>query len=147
RGIQLDIFVQFVKQSGYNYMRSFTFPGDFSNQPELVMNRWRQEGDDAGIQRFTVFDPDGSVSTAFSYSLFSNNVVSDASFIRLKNVSLSWQLPSSWMQKVKMKGFRLYVQGQNLVTFTDYIGLDPENMTSQSLPPLRMITAGFQLTL
>jgi TonB-linked SusC/RagA family outer membrane protein len=146
-GIQLDLFLQFVKQTGYSYLRSFSFPGDFSNQPAIVMNRWRQPGDESSIQRFTAFDPDGTVTTAYSYNAFSNNAVTDASFIRLKNVSLSWQLPSKWTQKAKLEKSRVYVQGQNLLIFTKYLGLDPENQTSQSLPPLRIITVGLQITL
>lgn len=144
---QLDLLFQFVKQTGYSYIRSFTFPGDLSNQPVQVIERWQQPGDDSGIQRFTAFDPDGSVGLAFGRNRLSNNAVTDASFMRIKNASLSWTLPTVWCQKIKLSSGKLYVQGQNLFTITRYIGLDPESQMSMSLPPLRMITAGLQVSL
>jgi len=144
---QFDFLFQFVKQSGFSYIRSFTFPGDLSNQPAQVMARWQQPGDDSGIQRFTAFDPDGSVGLAFNRNRLSNNAVTDASFMRLKNASVSWTLPTAWCQKVKLSSGKIYIQGQNLFTITRYIGLDPENQMSMSLPPLRMITAGLQVSL
>ncbi len=147
KDIQLDFFVQFVKQTGYNYQQSFTIPGRLSNQPAVVMERWQQPGDMADIQRFTAVDPTAAVSTAYYQNIASNNFITDASFVRLKNISLSWQLPSTWMQKVKMNGSRIYIQGQNVLTFTKYKGLDPETQFSQSLPPLRMLTAGIHITL
>jgi hypothetical protein len=70
-------------------------------------------------------------------------VVTDASYIRLKNVSLSYDLPQSWTGQLQC---RLYLEGQNLLTFTPYTGTDPEFKTTGFLPPLRMLSAGVQLT-
>jgi hypothetical protein len=53
--------------------------------------------------------------------------VEDGSFVRLKNVSLSYNLPSGLVNKTRvLKGVRATIAGQNLVTFTDYTGFDPE---------------------
>ncbi|MBT1704455.1 SusC/RagA family TonB-linked outer membrane protein [Chryseosolibacter indicus] len=145
KGLQLDFFFQYVKQTGYGYHRSFTMPGDLSNQPVEVMKRWQHPGEVTNVQKFSFADPDASVGTAFSRNLSSDNIISDASFIRLKTVSLSWQLPEKWSKKIKQASGRIYIQGQNLVTFTNYLGLDPENQNSQSLPPLRMLTVGLQV--
>jgi hypothetical protein len=147
QGITLDIFFQFVSQTGRDYMDSFSFPGDLSNQPVHVMKRWQKEGDITDVQRFTVLNPDGNVGRASSNYRFSDQVITDASFIRLKNISLSWRLPSVWTHKAKIESSSIFIQGQNLFTFTNYIGYDPESMTSSSLPPLRVITAGIQLKL
>jgi TonB-dependent starch-binding outer membrane protein SusC len=147
RSISLDVFVQFVNQRGYSAARSFSFPGDFSNQPDYVMSRWQKEGDQTEIQRFTAFDPTGEVTAAYANNIFSNNAVTDASFIRLKNISLSWTLPLEWRKVAKLEEARFYVNAQNVFTFTDYVGLDPETQLSQTLPPLRMITVGVQVTL
>jgi hypothetical protein len=68
----------------------------------------------------------------------------DASYVRLRNVSLSFQLPSAWQQKMHLANARIFVQGQNLLTITKYIGLDPES-GSTVIPPLRTITVGGQL--
>jgi len=145
KGIRLEVFFQWVKQTAYKPGYYFLFPGAMSNQPAGVMDRWQQTGDQTDVQRFTAFDPDGKVTTAFGYYNLSDEIIEDASFIRLKNVSLSWELPDEWIQKLKMENCRVYLQGQNIFTFTRYKGLDPETQ-SLSLPPLRMLTAGLQLT-
>jgi hypothetical protein len=90
-------------------------------------------------------------SYAAAYSAYSRWAVSDAnfvdaSFIRLKNVSLSYSLPDALMKKWHLQKIRFYVQGQNLFTITGYKGYDPETK-GVSLPPLRVLTAGIQLTL
>jgi TonB-dependent starch-binding outer membrane protein SusC len=144
KGIELDIFFQFVKQQGYNYLQFFDSPGAMSNQPVEVLQRWQQAGDQSSTQQFSAI---GEGSEKYVDYIFSDKAISDASFIRLKNVSLSWQLPDRWMEKMKMTKLRIYVQGQNLLTFTKYVGLDPETQSSSSLPPLRMITGGIQITL
>jgi len=143
-GLRLEVFFQFVKQTGRDYRSSFNWPGNASNQPTEVMNRWRNPGDATDIQKFSAFN--GEAINAYFQNAYSDNLISDASFIRLKNVSLSWQLPSKWTGKIASESARIFLQGQNLLTFTKYRGLDPETMNSVSLPPLRVITAGFQIT-
>lgn len=140
--VQLDIFFQFVNQTGSNYMKSFSSPGMLSNQPNVVLGRWQESGDNAIIQRYSSI-----TSIPYIYNRFSDNVISDASFIRLKNASLSWQLPEKWMKKLKITGAKVNVQGQNLLTFTNFLGMDPESQNVSFLPPLRVVAAGFQLTL
>jgi hypothetical protein len=140
--VQLDIFFQFVNQTGSNYMKSFSSPGMLSNQPNVVLGRWQEAGDNAIVQRYSSL-----TSISYIYNRFSDNVISDASFIRLKNASLSWQLPEKWMKKLKITGAKLNLQGQNLLTFTNFLGMDPESQNVSFLPPLRVVAAGFQLTL
>ena len=147
RGFQLELFFQFVKQNGFSYRQSFAYPGSLSNQPDVVMNRWQQAGDASGIQRFSATDPAGEVGLAYYYQLASDHNILDATFIRLKNASLSWRLPSSLLSKATVKDVRIFLQGQNLFTITDYVGLDPETQTSLALPPLRIVSVGFHLTL
>ncbi|HRJ29741.1 MAG TPA: TonB-dependent receptor [Cyclobacteriaceae bacterium] len=142
-GLQVDFLFQFVKQTGYNYINSFTVPGDFSNQPAVVTARWQNSGDQTGIQQYTVIGPG---TGTFINQKFSDKAISDASFIRLKNVSVSWQFPSAVLKKVRMQNARLYLQGQNLLTITNYLGMDPENQNVSFLPPLRMVSLGAQIT-
>jgi hypothetical protein len=80
---------------------------------------------------------------ASEYFALSDGAVGDASFIRLKNISLSYTIPPVWLQGVAC---RLSVQAQNLLTFTSYKGADPEFTQGGSLPPMRVISAGVQLT-
>ncbi|MBT1697920.1 SusC/RagA family TonB-linked outer membrane protein [Fulvivirgaceae bacterium PWU4] len=149
---QLDVFFQFVKQTGINYLSMFlNTPGSrLTNQPVQVLDRWQQPGDITGIQQFTQRGggPLGVAATAYNNAReYSDYAISDASFVRLKNVSLSWQLRSSWLKSMRLQQGSVYVQGQNLLTFTKYAGYDPEiPVGSRSLPPLRIVMAGIQLT-
>lgn len=149
KGLELDIFFQFVSQTGRNYLNSFTNqPGSrLSNQPAEVMERWQNPGDISGYQQFTT-RPASNAGAAYRNVIFdSDRIVSDASFIRLKNVQVSYQFPSKWLGKIKLQNARIYTQGQNLLTFTRFKGLDPESQLTFALPPLRTFTLGIQLTL
>jgi TonB-linked SusC/RagA family outer membrane protein len=144
---QLEVLFQFVKQNSYNYLYASgaTAPGGGVNQPVAVLDRWLQPGDHTGIQKFT--QAFGAAGTAFINVLSSDQVITDASFIRLKNLSLSWQLPEKWMQQLHLKSSQVYVQGQNLFTITHYRGLDPETAAKKEIyPPLRSCTAGLRLS-
>ena len=147
KGLELDFTWQFVKQIGSPILfnnGTIVVPGSFyagySNQPATILNRWRKPGDIALIQQFStnLFPLFFNLANAQT----SNANFTDASYLRLKNLSFSWQLPNTWQQKIHLKNFKLYVQCQNLVTLTHYQGLDPENQSVDGLPPLRIITTG-----
>lgn len=142
KGFQLDILFQYAKQTGRNYMIFKGAPGTMQNQPVMVLNRWMNEGDASHIQRY---GQNSEATTAYTRLISSNRSVDDASFIRLKNIALSYVLPSQWINKAKLSNARLFLQGQNLLTITRYEGLDPETQGT-FLPPLRVLTAGFSLT-
>jgi hypothetical protein len=145
---QLDFMFQFVKQTGYNYLRMFNMPGAFganANQPNFVLNHWQKIGELKDIQQYSQ-DCNGSKYTAYSnLRNSSDDAISDASFIRLKNIALSYNLASLFHNKIKPQSARIYLQCQNVLTITQYLGLDPE--TQSLLPPLRVLTAGIQITL
>jgi hypothetical protein len=142
KGFELDFLFQFVKQLGPNYRfrNSFIFPGQFSatssNQPVTVLNRWQNAGDVTNVAKFTT-GSNGYAGGDFAYT--------DASYLRLKNVSLSWQLPNKWVDRKYFKSFRLYMQGQNVLTITNWKGLDPETQSVSTLPPLRIWAIGLQV--
>ncbi|MEQ1586213.1 MAG: SusC/RagA family TonB-linked outer membrane protein, partial [Cyclobacteriaceae bacterium] len=144
KGITLDFLFQFVKQTGYSYLQTFNAPpGTMTNFPTFITTEHWTPGDDATIQRYSV-----STQGAAANALYINSQYyeADASFIRLKNISLSYSLPAKWLQKIRMQSIRTYLQGQNLATFTRYKGLDPETQLN-NLPPLRVLTIGIQITL
>jgi len=146
KGFQLDVFFQFMKQTAYSYWNtnSPAQAGQFNrNEPAaLVGKTWTSAGDNA---------PYGRLSTQFAsdpnFNLSSSNYgLGDASFIRLKNLALSYTLPKAWQQDMHLQSLSVYVQGENLFTITNYFGLDPET-GNNVLPPLRMITLGIHATL
>ncbi|SHG26893.1 TonB-linked outer membrane protein, SusC/RagA family [Flavobacterium segetis] len=138
---QLDFLFQFVKQLGFNYNGSGVVPGAGNNQPVSNLNSW-QPGQTNGVQLYTAGFNDEAVNAYYSYYSYSDAAFSDASFIRLKNLSLSYTLPQSWLN---VASCRLYLQGQNLFTITRFNGADPENQSFGKLPPLRVMTMGIQL--
>lgn len=142
KGFELSFFFQFSKRDGD--IMSSTYPGTtFSgNQTVQWLNRWRQPGDVAAL-------PKASTTTAVASYLSSSSAPwGDASYIRFRNASLSYSLPAGVVSKLKMNTCRIYIQGQNLYTWTrnKYVS-DPEtiatiNQSSVVMPPLRVLTAG-----
>ena len=143
---QLDVFIQFVKQLGYNTISSFSVPGGFNNynEPTTVLSRWKSPGDLTNVEQFT--QSYGTAYNAYDNLQYSDAIVTDASFIRFKNVALSYSLPDSWKSKLHLQNVKIYLQCQNLFTITHYQGIDPET-GGLNLPPLRMITGGLQVNL
>jgi hypothetical protein len=113
-----------------------------ANQPDFVMDQWQNEGDQSQIQLFTAgYNFDALI--AHSRYMFSNASITDASFVRLRNASLTYSLPQRREGSLNCK---IYLQGENLLLFTKFNSGDPEQL-SGFLPPLRKLTMGFQLTL
>jgi TonB-linked SusC/RagA family outer membrane protein len=142
---KMDLFIQVVKQLGLTYFASdYVVPGMIGNQPELVLNRWNMPGMQPNMQKFT--QTFGDAGQAYFNYLSSNGIIGDGSFIRLKNLSLSYKLPSKMLQRYKITDLTLFVQGQNLLTLTSYKGVDPENQSIYSLPPLKTLAVGFHIS-
>jgi TonB-linked SusC/RagA family outer membrane protein len=150
-GIELDIFLQFTKQTRDNVLRGIGggTPGlRRLNEPTSVLSRWQKPGDITTIQRFnTMLSPNSpSLIGEFGNMQNSDATYTDVFFARLKNISLSYQLPKGWVQKANISDCQLYVHAQNVLTFTKFKGLDAETGNSV-LPPLRIITVGVQVGL
>jgi len=144
KGFQLDILFQFVKQTGLEYLYTI-MPGQQYNQPVDVLNRWTAPGTVAKFPAFTQNFFPGFLSYLSASS--SDFTYGDASYLRLKNLSFSWQLPEDWRRRLHLQNCRIYLEGQNLLTITKYQGLDPENQGGTfALPPLRVITTGIEVT-
>lgn len=134
---QLDFLFQFAKQKNYNGSSYFGLPGTEGNQLVSAVNSWMQAGDNPAIQIYT--SGTNSAASAAYYRYFeSDGAISDASYIRLKNISLSYDIP--------LKDFkcRVFFEGQNLLTLTHYDGADPEFTSLGYLPPLKVFSAGLQ---
>ena len=137
---QLDLHFQFVKQQNYDTPKMLATPGTFSNLEVGAMQQWQQEGDRGSTQAYTS-GVNGAAVNAFYNYIASDAVITDASFIRLKNVALGYDFPEKWSKQVKC---RATIEAQNLLTFTSFKGPDPEFQSVGYLPPLRVITAGLQ---
>ena len=110
----------------------------YNQSRRILYDGWKQPGDITDIPRYGV--------TPQMDSRFLEN----ASFLRLKNVMLSYSLPSSMLRKSKFfTSARIYVQAQNLFTFTAFTGIDPEasgNVYQAQYPMSRQYSMGIDLT-
>ena len=109
----------------------------YNQSRRLLTDRWKKPGDVTDIPRYGV--------TPQMDSRFLEN----ASFLRLKNVMLSYSLPSRMLRKTKFfTAARIYVQAQNLFTFTPFTGMDPEassNVYKAQYPMSRQYSMGIDL--
>lgn len=110
----------------------------YNQSKRMLYDRWKAPGDVTDIPRYGVTP---QMDTRF---------LEDASFLRLKNIMLSYSLPQSLLSKSKiLSKARLYVQAQNLLTWTKFSGLDPEsssNVYKAQYPMSRQYTCGLELT-
>ncbi len=84
-----------------------------------TLNRWRTPGQPTDVPRAVFGDPNNN-------NRFSDRFVEDGTYVRLKNLTLAYNFPAQWLSRAKIASLRLYVTGQNLLTFTNYSGYDPE---------------------
>lgn len=140
----LSFFFMFRQQNGVIYPG--TTPGSITggNAYASQTNLWSGPGSTSQY-------PEASTNPylyRFTYGS-SNAVYGNAGFVKLKNVSLSYNFPTEWAKSIGMSQFRIYAQGQNLYTWTkNKLVYDPETPTmfGVTMPPLRVITLGLNAT-
>ncbi len=121
RNFEFSLFFQFSYGNDiFNGTRIFieSMKGS-DNQTVAVLNRWRQPGDITDIPRATMLDPNNN-------NRISSRFIEDGSYLRVKNLTLSYTLESSLADRLGMRSARIFLAGQNLLTFTNYGGMDPE---------------------
>lgn len=120
------------------------FYAGYDNAPlYLVENSWRPDNTDAEYPRLSVNG--GSYANNYRVSDF---WMRDGAYLRLKNVSVGYTLPSKWTRKINIQEIRLSVTGNNLLTFTQFKYLDPEspNAVTGYYPQQRTVTFGLDIT-
>lgn len=148
KGWSLDLLFQFEQHTVKNPLLNGIFPPGFiGNQlVSVAWDRWQQPGDVKDIpkygQNIFAFLPWGL------YAKSSTLAYSEVAFLRLKNTSISYQLPSKWLQKMRMQQVAIFAQGQNLLTFTkkEFRDFDPES-GGLNLSPMKTFTGGIKVTL
>ena len=161
KGFDLGVFFQFNHRFGVTKILN-TRPGAMVNQNEYWLGRWSPSNPNTDIPGAII--PSSPTSTPAgaalnnSYNLFSSSdaVYGDASYIKLRSINLSYNLPKNWTSRLKMSNCSVFIQGQNLFTWAKnkYV-LDTETTVqggpsglgtgtiAQVLPPLRTIVFGF----
>lgn len=144
KNFSAGFFAQFVRiKHTFSYVLQFNLPGIMDNQPQYVLDRWKNEGQFTDIQKFS--NSNSISNQAFANFKRSDAALSNGSYIRIKNIYCNYDLPGQVCSKVGLKTITAFVQMQNPITVTNYKGLDPETKTV--IPPLKMLTTGFRLTL
>jgi len=175
KGIEFSF--QFVFQGG-NYIfdnlerGSARIGGAGSNYLQtLASDHWTENNKDARHpalvwnDRYDTYNEDGTVRATnqrFDYrgNEYYDQYLKRGDFLRLRTVQLAYNVPSSVTEKIGLDGLRVYVTGTNLLTFTGYDGIDPEQaiisgsavnrnlgqgVFGTQLPPLRMISGGLNV--
>lgn len=125
KNIRLDVCFNYsLGNDVYNYMRSQLEGGSrFINQTTNLLGRWQSEGQVTNVPRVVFQDPMGN-------SRFSDRWIEDGSYLRLKTVTLSYRLPISSQY---IQGLECWIQGNNLLTLSKYLGSDPEFSATTSV--------------
>ena len=153
KGIQLSFFLQFVSGNKiFNETRAFAEgQNSLFGQYATVEKRWTPTNTKTNMPRAILADPANNTRN-------SDRWLEDGSFLRLKNIILAYQLPKNIINKIKLNSLKVFVQAQNLKTWTKYSGFDPEvsafsiTNTAQgtdflTYPQARVITFGVNVGL
>ena len=118
KGIGLSIFLQGSQGNDIFNASRIDTEGmfDFRNQSKAVLDRWKRPGMITDIPRA------GSIDNSHNSTRF----VEDGSYLRLKTLTLSYDFDRKLLRKMHLSKLQFYVTGQNLLTFTNYSGYDPE---------------------
>lgn len=157
RGITLDAFFQFnlgqwaFANTDYYFTRT---PDFFMNMESQVRDRWTQPGDITYVPRAIQTGADYGETLNWRTTLGTNSI-NNASYIRLKNISLSYELPGGVTDRLGIGNVRLFASAINLVTWTAWPWYDPEvatdtrdiygNITVASYPTERQVNAGIEI--
>ncbi|WP_198674138.1 SusC/RagA family TonB-linked outer membrane protein [Chitinophaga alhagiae] len=134
RGLSLHIFFQWAYGNQIYNANRLLFEGNGKgsgsiNQFANYANRWTPENPSNTLHRAGGQGPGGA---------YSSRVLEDGSFLRLKTISLSYALPSAWLKRAHIRSLNVFSSVQNLYTWTNYSGMDPEVSTRNST-----LTPGF----
>lgn len=121
KGFGLTLFGQGVAGNDiFNYVKYWTdFPTFAGNRSKrMLYESWRPGKTDAVLPQLTSSDQVSILPSTY--------YLESGSYFRFKNIQLSYAFPSTLVSKIGLNALRVYVQGQNLITITDYSGMDPE---------------------
>jgi TonB-linked SusC/RagA family outer membrane protein len=121
KNLELQIFIQgSAGNKVLNFTRWYTEGGvSNGNYSKDVINRWTGPGTSNSMPRMVLNDPNGN-------NRVSDRFVEDASYMRIKNMRLAWNLPANLKRTLGLKRGQIYGSVQNLLTITNYSGFDPE---------------------
>lgn len=104
------------------------------------LDRWTPENHNASYPRITKDSQTNFVTSSFW--------LEDASYVRLKNVSLGYNLPKSWLNRIGVSRIKVYVAGENLLTFCGLEDIDPEESSTRgwSYTNVKKVSLGLKVS-
>ncbi len=114
-----DLSVFTYASVGNDIYRGYERGLNYTNKFASVLNRWKGEGTSTTEPRYSFIDANDN-------SRVSDRYVEDGSYVKIKNIQLGYNFPSSIYSKLGLSSLRVYAQAKNAFTFTDYTGYDPE---------------------
>ena len=147
KGFDLSIFFQFSFQKhARNYRYYNPRPAGYAlNVPVEYLDYWTPENKDSKYPGLTATSTSPLWDAVVYEYRWSDAVLSPASYLRLKNVNLSYNFQKKALDKIGLKGLRVYMNAINLFTATKYFGWDPE--TLGEVPPASTVMVGFNVTI
>ncbi|MCP9753502.1 TonB-dependent receptor [Ferruginibacter sp. HRS2-29] len=143
KNIDLSFFFQGAyggKLANFNNYDLLNFTGQNNVLAEAALNRWTPTNPSNKYPR-------ALAAGGLDQGIFSDAIVENASYLRLKNVTLSYNLPAAVISRLKMSNLKVYVSGSNLFTITKYSGSDPEaNTFGQSTTLVGIDLGGYPQT-
>jgi hypothetical protein len=117
----------------------------YGNQSTAVLRRWRNEGDVTDVPR-------ALYGSGYNW-LGSSRYVEDGSYLKWRTITVRYDLGTAMLKRIKLSGLSVYMTGENLITFTKYLGQDPEVGTkingpfsvaidNSMTPPVKTVTLG-----
>jgi TonB-linked SusC/RagA family outer membrane protein len=140
----LNVFFQFSSQTATNWLAAvnYLYPGvQQQNLPVQALNYWKGPGDNTPLQRLGSGYGSPAIASAGAFGQ-STGGYSDDTYFRLKTLSLSYNLSDAALKRLHIKDCRVFINAQNLLTFTDYKVGDPELFGNLTAFPLQRIVAG-----
>ena len=121
KGFELSVFLQGIAGNKIYNANNIENPGwpPAYNQTTDVLKRWQGEGTSNSMPRAVFGDPNQNTRV-------SDRFVENGSYLRLKNITLSYTFPKQWLQKAQIENARLSLSCENVATITGYSGFDPE---------------------
>ena len=142
--ISLYFFFQFTSQEAPNYLQSvygsYLPSTSTNNEPVEVLNYWKNPGDHTPFQKLVSKYGSVAYTAAESFSSSSGAYGIDT-YARLKTMALSWSLPEAFCKKAHIQNAKIYLNGQNLFTITNWKVADPEQFSNYTAFPLQRTVA------
>lgn len=142
KGLQVNIFFSYRSQEKPSAVFNGITARANLNQSIQVLNHWQKAGDIAQFAKLSTRN-----SSNYANYTQSDGVFSNGSYVRLRNLSISYNLPSFWNKKASAQKLSIYFRAQNLFVITKYNGIDPDSPGLGALPPQKFFTSGIQISL